>query len=80
MIFMRRKIFVCAVIFALAFAGVSSAEIISGTGVAVAEIEAGKIQGYIRNGTFTYHGVPYAEAELFMPPTKIKSWDGIKWP
>ena len=49
--FYEAKNFVCAVIFALAFAGVSSAEIISGPGVAVAEIEAGKIQGYIRNGS-----------------------------
>ena len=73
-----RKIFACALIIALAFTGVSYAEIISGPGVAVVEVEGGKIQGYISNEIFTYHGVPYAEAENFMPPAKIKSWDGIK--
>ena len=75
---MKKKIFACALVIALAFIGASSAEIISGPGVAVVDVEGGKIQGYIRNGIFTYHGVPYAEAELFMPPTKLKSWDGIK--
>ncbi|MBQ6110916.1 MAG: carboxylesterase/lipase family protein [Synergistaceae bacterium] len=75
---MKRKIFACALIIALAFTDVSSAEIISGPGVAVVEVDGGKIQGYIRNGIFTYHGVPYAEAEIFMPPAKLKSWDGIK--
>ena len=73
-----KKIFACAFIIALAFAGTVSAEIISGPGVAVVEVEGGKLQGYVRNGIFTYHGVPYAEAELFMPPSKLKSWDGIR--
>lgn len=46
--------------------------------MAVVETESGKIQGYIRNGIFTYHGVPYAEADLFMPSTKLKALDGIR--
>lgn len=75
---MNKKIFVSALIIALSFIGVSSAEIISGPDAAVVEIEGGKLQGYIRNNIFTYLGVPYAEADLFMPPTKIKAWDGIK--
>lgn len=75
---MKKKIFAYALVIAFAFIGVSSAEIISGPGVAVVEVEGGKIQGYIRDGIFTYHGVPYAEAEIFMPPAKLKSWDGIK--
>ena len=75
---MKRKILVIALTIAFAFISVSYAEIISGPGVAVVEVEGGKIQGYIRNNIFTYHGVPYAEAELFMPPTKLKAWDGIK--
>ena len=75
---MKKKIFICAFIFALVLSGTAFAEIISGSGIAIVETEAGKIQGYIRNGIFTYHGVPYAEAELFMPPTKLKSWEGIK--
>ncbi|MBR1603066.1 MAG: carboxylesterase/lipase family protein [Synergistaceae bacterium] len=81
---MRRKFFICAFIFALALAlsGAAFAEIISGPDIAVVEVEGGKLQGYISNNNniniYTYHGVPYAEAELFMPPSKLKSWDGIK--
>lgn len=75
---MRRKIFVCAFVLALVFAGVSFAEIIAGPDIAVTDTEAGKIQGYIRNGIFTFHGVPYAEAEMFMPPVKLKTWEGVK--
>ena len=44
-----KKIFVYALVIALAFIGVSSAEIISGPGVAVVEVEGGKIQGYGNN-------------------------------
>ncbi|MBR0253965.1 MAG: carboxylesterase/lipase family protein [Synergistaceae bacterium] len=73
-----RKIFTLTFIFAFALSCSAFAEIISGSGVAVVEVEGGKLQGYIRNGIFTYHGVPYAESELFMPPTKLKSWNGIK--
>ena len=75
---MKRKIFLCAFVLVLAFAGTSFAEIIAGPGVAVVDTQAGKLQGYIRDGIFTYHGIPYAEAELFMPPTKVKTWEGIK--
>lgn len=62
----------------LLFAVPSCAEILSGPGVAVVEVEGGKLQGYIRNGIYTYHGIPYADAERFMPPTKLPSWEGIR--
>ena len=75
---MNKKIFVFALIAAFAFISASYAEIISGPGVAVVEVEGGKLQGYIKNNIFTYLGVNYAESELFMPPTKIKAWEGIK--
>ena len=75
---MKNKIFAFTFIFVLVFVSSAFAEIISGPGVAIVEVEGGKIQGYIRDGIFTYHGVPYAEAEIFMPPTKLKSWEGVK--
>ncbi|MBQ9582451.1 MAG: carboxylesterase/lipase family protein [Synergistaceae bacterium] len=75
---MKRKIFAFAFILELLFSGSAFAEIISGPDVAVVEVEGGKLQGYIHDGIFTYHGVPYAEADLFMPPVKVKPWDGIK--
>lgn len=71
-----RKIF--AFVLLAVISGRASAEILAGPGIAVTETEAGKIQGYIRNGIYTYHGVQYAEAEPFMPPVKNPSWEGVK--
>ena len=72
------KRFICAVVIAVLCAVPSCAEILSGPGVAVVEVEGGKLQGYIRDGIYTYHGIPYAETERFMPPTKLPSWEGIR--
>ena len=81
---MKRKAFLLAVLAVaswacLAFAaprgGFPAEEtdpLIAGPGIAVVETAQGKVQGYIRNGIFTYHGIPYAEAERFMPPEKVK--------
>ncbi len=44
----------------------------------VVETESGKVAGYIENGTYIYKGIPYAEAERFMPPHKTRKWEGIK--
>ena len=74
---MRKNIF-AIVIIAVMSAFPAYAEILAGSGIAVVDVEGGKLQGYIRNGIFTYHGVPYAEAEPFMPPTKLKAWDGVR--
>lgn len=52
--------------------------LIAGPGIAVAETTAGKVQGYVHNGIFTYHGIPYAEADRFMPPAKVKPWEGVR--
>ena len=73
-----RKIFAISLVIVLALSGISSAEILAGPGIAVAETENGKLQGFIRDGIYTYHGVQYATAEPFMPPVKISSWDGVK--
>ena len=75
---MRRNIFMCMLVLAVLSAAPVYAEILSGPGVAVVDVEGGRLQGYIRNGIYTYHGIPYAESEPFMPPTKLKSWEGIR--
>ena len=62
----------------LVLAGSACAEILAGPGIAVVDTEAGKLQGYIRNGIYTYHGVLYAQAERFMPPAKVPAWEGVK--
>jgi len=43
---------------------------------------AGKVSGCVRNGTYTYKGIPYAApvagAARFMPPAKPKPWAGVR--
>ena len=75
---MRNKIFTCALLLAVLLAGPAYAEVLAGPGIAVADVEGGKLQGYIRNGIYTYHGVQYAQAEPFMPPVKVPAWEGVK--
>ena len=52
--------------------------LIAQAGVAVVDTAAGKIQGFIRNGIFTYRGIPYATAARFMPPEKVAPWQGVR--
>jgi para-nitrobenzyl esterase len=44
----------------------------------VTNTESGKVRGYTHNGIYTYKGIPYAQAERFMSPTKAKSWTGVR--
>ncbi len=47
--------------------------------LAIVQTTQGKVQGYIRNGIYTYHGIPYAQAtERFVPAQKVPAWDGVK--
>lgn len=51
----------------------------AGPGIAVVETKAGTVQGYIRKGIYTYHGIPYAEAkERFVPAEEVEPWEGIR--
>ncbi len=52
--------------------------IIAGAKVAVVETESGKVRGYIHKNIFTYKGIPYAQAERFMPPAKPATWEGVR--
>ena len=52
--------------------------LLAGPGIAVVQTKSGTLQGYVRGGIFTYRGVPYAEAERFMPPHAVAPWQGIR--
>jgi para-nitrobenzyl esterase len=49
---------------------------------AIAETACGKVRGYIRDGIFTYKGIPYGESPAvsgrFQPPRKAKPWTGVR--
>lgn len=72
------KRFIYALVITVLIAGCAGAEILSGPGIAVVETESGKVQGYIRDGIYTYHGIPYADAQRFMPPEKLPRHEGIR--
>lgn len=51
----------------------------AGPGIAVVQTTAGKVQGYVHQGIYTYHGIPYAEArERFKPAQAVTPWQGTK--
>lgn len=52
--------------------------ITTGEDVAVTNTESGKVRGYIHEGIFTYKGIPYAQAERFVAPSKPTPWEGVR--
>lgn len=44
----------------------------------IVQTKAGKIRGFILDGTYTFHGIKYADAKRFMMPTPVQPWDGVK--
>ncbi len=44
----------------------------------IVRTKAGKLRGFILDGTYTFHGIKYAEAKRFQMPTEVESWDGIR--
>lgn len=63
-------------------AAVSDAEygaVRAGADIALVQTDEGSVQGYISNGIYTYHGIPYAEAsERFVPAERTVRWDGVR--
>ena len=52
--------------------------IVAGKNIAIAETESGKVKGYVHKGIYTYKGIPYAQADRFMPPSKPASWNNVR--
>lgn len=38
----------------------------------------GNVSGYIERGVYTYKGIPYAQAERFIPAKEPKAWEGVR--
>lgn len=44
----------------------------------VATITSGAIQGSLNDEIVSFKGIPYAQAERFMPPQKVTPWSGVR--
>jgi para-nitrobenzyl esterase len=57
-------------------------QLIASSKDAIVATNAGKVAGYVRNGMFTFKGIPYGDttegANRFMPPAKPKPWTGLR--
>lgn len=56
----------------------STDAVVASASKAVVSVDSGQLQGFIRNGIYTYRGVPYAQAARFMMPEKVTPWEGIR--
>src|ERR1700687_4670798 len=56
--------------------------IVASDEAAIAETATGKVRGYIRDGIYTYKGIPYADTTAgsgrFQPARKAKPWTGVR--
>jgi len=56
--------------------------IVASDEAAIVETAGGKVRGYIRDGIYTYKGIPYGDdtggAARFLPPKKAKPWTGLR--
>lgn len=54
-------------------------EFAAGPHIAEVDVDGGHVQGYVRQGIYTYHGIPYAEAkERFTRASKVTPWQGTR--
>lgn len=56
----------------------NSGEITASPGKTVVKTTGGKVSGYIEDGMYIYKGIPYAQAERFMPPTPPQPWEDVR--
>lgn len=50
----------------------------AGENIAVVSTQYGNVRGYIEDGVFAFKGIPYAQAERFMPPRAPEPWEGTR--
>jgi para-nitrobenzyl esterase len=64
------------VTFALVFGGCNS--VAKEDEKAVVPTSSGLVLGYVEDGVFAFQGMPYAQAERFMPPQEPDAWEGVR--
>jgi len=56
--------------------------VVADAGAAVVETQQGRVDGFIRNGVYTFKGMPYGETTAgpnrFLPPIKPRPWTGVR--
>ena len=62
----------------LVMANFLSAQVATGRNVAVTETESGKVRGFIRDGIYTYKGIPYGVADRFETARKPEPWEEVR--
>ncbi|WP_414703192.1 carboxylesterase/lipase family protein [Proteiniphilum sp. UBA5384] len=53
-------------------------EIITNGKDLVVQTQSGKVAGYKEEGVYIFKGIPYAEADRFMPPREPEPWEGVR--
>ena len=51
---------------------------IANSETAITTTEAGQVAGYLHQDVFNFKGIPYAQAERFMPPQQPDFWEGVR--
>ena len=44
----------------------------------IVQTQAGKLRGFIQDGTYVFQGIKYADAKRFQMPTPVEPWAGLK--
>ena len=50
----------------------------SSTSATKAKTKYGEVAGYIDNNVYTYKGIPYAQAERFIPAQEPNAWQAVR--
>lgn len=44
----------------------------------IVQTKAGKLRGFLFDGTYNFYGIKYADAERFQMPKEVEPWEGVK--